>query len=65
LQKDLDKKNAIVAMAEIFATPQLRIGYGFDYNLNKLRAYSGGTHEISVGYYFKQKKVRMLTPRYF
>lgn len=65
LQKDLDPKNAIVAMAEIYATPQLRIGYGFDYNLNKLRAYSGGTHEISVGYYFKQKKVRMLTPRYF
>ena len=65
LQKDLDKKNAIVAMAEIYATPQLRIGYGFDYNLNKLRTYSGGTHEISVGYYFKQKKVRMLTARYF
>lgn len=65
LQADLDKKNSIVAMAEIYASPQLRIGYAFDYGLNKLQPYSGGTHEISVGYYFKQKKVRMGTPRYF
>ena len=47
LQKDLDKNNAIVAMAEIYASPQLRIGYAFDYSLNKLEPYSGGTHEIS------------------
>lgn len=65
LQKDLDQNNAIAAMAEVYATPQLRIGYAFDYSLNKLQSYSGGTHEISVGYYFKRKKVRMLTPRYF
>ncbi|RYD89005.1 MAG: type IX secretion system membrane protein PorP/SprF [Sphingobacteriales bacterium] len=65
LQRDLDKRNSVVAMAEIFAAPQLRIGYAFDYSLNKLQPYSGGTHEISIGYYFKQKKVRMKTPRYF
>ena len=65
LQRDLDKKNSFVAMTEIYAAPQLRIGYAFDYSLNKLQPYSGGTHEISVGYYFKQKKVRMVTPRYF
>ncbi len=65
LQNNLDKNNSIVGLVEIFATPQLRLGYAFDYNLNKLQSYSGGTHEISVGYYFKLKKVRMLTPRYF
>ncbi|RYF26172.1 MAG: type IX secretion system membrane protein PorP/SprF [Flavobacteriales bacterium] len=65
LQRDLDKNNSIVAMTELFANPQLRIGYAFDYSLSKLQGYSGGTHEISIGYYFKPKKVRMLTPRYF
>ena len=65
LQKDLDKKNSVVAMTEIFATPQLRLGYAFDYSLSKLQGYSGGTHELSIGFYIKPKKVRMLTPRYF
>ncbi|RYF25581.1 MAG: type IX secretion system membrane protein PorP/SprF [Flavobacteriales bacterium] len=65
LQTDLDKKNSIVAMTEIFATPRLRIGYAFDYSLSELSGYSGGTHEISIGFYIKPKNVRMLTPRYF
>lgn len=65
LQKDLDKRNSVVAMTEIYATPQLRIGYAFDYSLSKLAGYSGGSHEISIGFYIKPKNVRMLTPRYF
>lgn len=65
LQKDLDMKNSIVAMTEIYASPRLRFGYAFDYSLSQLSGYSGGTHEISVGFYIKPKNVRMLTPRYF
>lgn len=65
LQKELMKQNAIVPMAEIFATPQLRIGYAFDYPINSLSALSGGTHEISVSFYIKPKNIRMLTQRYF
>lgn len=65
LQKDLQMKNSLVAMTEIFATPQLRFGYAFDHSLSKLSGYSGGSHEISIGFYIKPKNVRMLTPRYF
>lgn len=65
LQKDLDMKNSIVAMTEIYATPKLRIGYAFDYSISGLSGYSGGSHEISIGFYIKPKNVRMLTPRYF
>ncbi|RYF21935.1 MAG: type IX secretion system membrane protein PorP/SprF, partial [Flavobacteriales bacterium] len=65
LQKDLAKQNSIVAMTEIFATPQLRIGYAYDHALNSLKGNAGGTHEISIGFYIKPKNVKMLTPRYF
>lgn len=65
LQKDLEMRNSVVAMTEVFATPQLRVGYAFDYSLSKLSGYSGGSHEISIGFYIKPKNLRMLTPRYF
>lgn len=65
LQKDLLKKNAIVAMTEFFVTPQVRFGYAFDYSLTNIAGYSAGTHEISVGFYFRSKQVRMFTPRSF
>jgi len=52
----LDDPSPLVrlAMAEVFVIPELRIGYAFDYSLNKYRSYNNGTHEISVGYYFKR-----------
>ncbi|RYG07352.1 MAG: type IX secretion system membrane protein PorP/SprF [Chitinophagaceae bacterium] len=65
LQKDLEMKNSVVAMTELYVTPQLRVGYAFDYTLSNLSGYSGGSHEISIGFYIKPKNVRMLTPRYF
>jgi type IX secretion system PorP/SprF family membrane protein len=65
LQNDLLQRNAIVAMTEFFVSPQLRLGYAFDYSLTQLSGYTGGSHEISIGFYFKPKNLRMLTPRCF
>jgi hypothetical protein len=65
LQKDLSNKNAVVAAVEIFPVKSLRIGYGYDFSIGPLQGYSGGTHEISLGYYFQRKNARMYTPRYF
>jgi len=65
LQRDLSTQNSVVAAMEIFASSNFRIGYAYDFSVGPLQGYSGGTHEISVGYYFKLKKTRMLTPRYF
>ncbi|WP_239022837.1 PorP/SprF family type IX secretion system membrane protein [Pontibacter mangrovi] len=60
--KQLDKRNAIALIAQVYATKKLRIGYSYDISLNKLRDYS--SHEVSVGYYFLKKKYgRILTPR--
>jgi type IX secretion system PorP/SprF family membrane protein len=65
LQKDLSSQNSAIAALEFFATSNLKIGYAYDFSIGPLQGYSGGTHEISIGYYFKIKKLRMLTPRYF
>ncbi|WP_266203508.1 PorP/SprF family type IX secretion system membrane protein [Pontibacter kalidii] len=60
--KQLDKRNAVALIAQIYATKKLRIGYSYDISLNELRNYS--SHEVSVGYYFLKKKYgRILTPR--
>jgi type IX secretion system PorP/SprF family membrane protein len=56
LQKELLTGSAIGIMAELFAKNDIRIGYSFDYSLNKLRTYNNGTHEISLGFYLSGNK---------
>jgi type IX secretion system PorP/SprF family membrane protein len=65
LQNDLTPLNSGVLAVQIFPMENLRIGYAFDFSVGPLQGYSGGTHEISIGYFFKTAKSRMLTPRYF
>ncbi|TKC08523.1 PorP/SprF family type IX secretion system membrane protein [Pedobacter frigoris] len=65
LDKNLSNQNSAVAAMEVFPIKNLRVGYAYDFSVGALRGYSGGTHEISVGYYFNKKNTRMLTPRYF
>jgi len=66
LQSNLQKTNSAVGMVEFFATNFLRLGYAYDQTLSSLAGYSGGSHEISVGFTIKPKKgIKMLTPRYF
>ena len=65
LQKDLMLKSAIVGMTEFYVSPKLRIGYAYDYSLTKISSYTGASHEISVGFYFSKKEVRMYSPRFF
>ncbi|WP_158825465.1 PorP/SprF family type IX secretion system membrane protein [Mucilaginibacter lacusdianchii] len=65
LQRDLSNLNSIVGAVELFPLENLRVGYGYDVSIGPLKGYSGGTHEISVGFYLKSPKTRMLTPRYF
>lgn len=46
-------------------TPQLKIGYNYDYIFNDLTKYTGGTHEFMIGYDFDFDKLRFKSPRYF
>ena len=65
LDKSLQKTNSMVGLVEVFASERWRIGYAYDYSLSRLRTYSGGSHEISLGFYLKSRNVRMTSPRYF
>lgn len=65
IQQGLSNLNSAVAAVQIFPTSNLRIGYAYDFSMGAMRGYSNGTHELSIGYFFNRKKVRMLSPRYF
>ncbi|MCC6684537.1 MAG: type IX secretion system membrane protein PorP/SprF [Bacteroidia bacterium] len=56
--------DAMVIISEYQINKQLRIGYAFDYTYSRLSSYSGGTHEIMLGYDFG-KLIKIKTPRYF
>lgn len=46
-------------------TPQLRIGYSYDYTLSALQRFNSGSHEIMLGYDFSFKADKLMTPRFF
>ncbi len=63
LENNLTKKNALGMMVELFATDNLRVGYSYDYSLNKLQYYNYGSHEFSVGINFAPRDMRKLRAR--
>lgn len=65
LQSDLERTDAYSFLAEIYATPRLRIGYAYDMTTSKLSSYQNGTHEISIGLTFWDKEKMQTSPRYF
>lgn len=64
-QQDLDRSNAIAAVAQFYVTEALRIGYSYDYSLNRLQKYNSGSHEVTLGITIKNKLNRDLSPRFF
>ncbi len=70
-----DVMDAIVGIFELQLTPQLRVGYSYDYNTTSLNSENSGkfsdkltgtpTHEGLLRYEFGYGKDKILTPRYF
>ena len=52
-------------LMQIQATNQLKIGYSYDFPINKLGAFNNGTHEIMVTFDFDFGRGRVRSPRYF
>lgn len=62
---DNKKGTAVVGWFECKITQRLRVGYGFDYSLNKLNNFAKyGSHDIMLGYEFNTGKKRFVSPRY-
>jgi type IX secretion system PorP/SprF family membrane protein len=57
--------DAAICMLEIQATDQFRLGYAYDFALNRLRSQQNGSHEVMLRYEFGYRKAKILTPRYF
>jgi len=49
-------EDAIVAMLGFTVLENLRIGYSYDITTSKIKDFSDGTHEISIGYCYKITK---------
>jgi type IX secretion system PorP/SprF family membrane protein len=65
LPGNLSQQNSVVAAVELFVVENMRIGYAYDFSTSALQGYSGGSHEISLSYYFTRTKDRIMTPRFF
>ncbi|WP_256006504.1 MULTISPECIES: PorP/SprF family type IX secretion system membrane protein [Pedobacter] len=55
----------IAGLIEVQASPQIRIGYSYDYSTTALRNFNSGSHEIMLRYEFGFGGGRILSPRYF
>ncbi|MFN3555400.1 MAG: type IX secretion system membrane protein PorP/SprF [Bacteroidales bacterium] len=60
--------DAISAMVGYFITPEIRVGYAYDYAVGVSRGYNGGSHEIMISTTFEgfnKTRVTPKTPRIF
>lgn len=58
-------EDAVGALAQYHITNELSVGYAYDYPLSTLRNYSGGSHELMLGFEFGNKLKGVRSPRYF
>lgn len=55
--------DAISAMVGYFITPNIRVGYAYDYAVGVSRGYSGGSHEIMISTSFEGFNKTRITPK--
>ncbi|HEY0029663.1 MAG TPA: type IX secretion system membrane protein PorP/SprF [Bacteroidia bacterium] len=53
-----------VAYAQFNITEKFKLGYSFDYGVNKIGKIGGGSHEIMLGYDFNISRSKISSPRY-
>lgn len=64
---DVSKINrtALALIMDILVTNNLRVGYAYDFNLNKQNNYRNNSHEFSIGYYLSDKWINSTKTRTF
>jgi len=56
---------SVGGLFQLQVTNQIKIGYSYDFPINKLGAYNNGTHEFMISYDFNPRSGRIRSPRYF
>lgn len=62
---DLTNTNSFSALVQFHVSANFRIGYSYDYMLNRLGNAQAGTHELTIGMTFPRSFSRLLSPRFF
>jgi Bacteroidetes-specific putative membrane protein len=57
--------NSVSGIVQFIVSDNLRVGYSYDVTLNGIGNYQRGTHEFTLGYTFKGRSQRVLSPRFF
>ncbi len=57
--------NMVIGIVEFDITRFLRIGYSYDYYLNRNGTYNSGTHEFMLGWDISCNRTKMTSPRFF
>ncbi|HPR33809.1 MAG TPA: type IX secretion system membrane protein PorP/SprF [Prolixibacteraceae bacterium] len=57
--------DAFAAHARVQVSDRLQLGYSYDMNNSRLKAYNSGSHEVFLSYDFSFKGQRIRSPRYF
>jgi len=55
----------LVAILGYNVSPELRMGFGYDFNFSSIRKYNSGSLELMLGYDFGSRIVKVRNPRYF
>jgi type IX secretion system PorP/SprF family membrane protein len=58
-------EDAVGALAQYHITDDFTVGYSYDYPLTIMNNFSGGSHEIMLGFEFGSKLKGVRSPRYF
>lgn len=57
--------DSVSGMASLQITPQLLVGYAYDYTTTELQTYNSGTHEIMLRFELVSRKKGLKSPRFF
>ena len=61
----LSRRNSFSGIAQVYLTPELRLGYSYDHMVSRLASVQNGSHEVTLGITFGQRHGRVLSPRFF
>lgn len=54
----------VVAYTQFYISEKFKVGYAYDFGLNKIGKVGGGSHEIMISYDFNIFKSKTMSPRY-